>query len=159
MKITDCVNRLPPVHGKSPMKITRRFALIALLVLAMAVVLGASSPASAGAQKPTQVKLHPTADSPNRHATGTVTLSEPVTMWEMYRSVEVSVSKLAPNASYYMPVTLFDSFGFPAGVLNIPIQTDARGKGQRGFGQSGYYIIPSFQVYDASGTLVLTSNP
>ena len=60
--------------GRSPMKITRRFAVASLLVIAVAIVLGVPAPASAGKVKTPQVKLYPTADGPNRHATGTVTL-------------------------------------------------------------------------------------
>jgi hypothetical protein len=58
------------------MKITRRFAVASLLVVAVAVVLGAPAPASAGQRSSylTYVKLYPTADSPFRHATGTLTL-------------------------------------------------------------------------------------
>ena len=66
--------------GRSPMKTTRRFALATLLVVAVAVVLGAPAPASAGQRSSylTYVKLYPTADSPSRNATGTVTLLDPL---------------------------------------------------------------------------------
>ena len=147
--------------GRSPMKITRRFAVATLLVIAVAIVLGAPAPASAGKVKGTQgtqVTLYPTADSPSPRATGTVTLLDPVgSPLTYYRGLSVSVSKLAPNASYYLPVTVYDTRSGWSSFLNFWIQTDARGKGEGGF--SGYpYLITShsFQVYDASGTLVLT---
>ncbi len=155
------------------MKITRRFALTTLLVLAVAVVLGAPAPASAGPKMSVTCKLYPTADSPNRNATGTVTLLPASTPPE-YVAVAVSVSKLVPNASYYMPVTVLDPWRGTTGVWNVPIQTDAHGKGEGAWSghNRGYYndrynsyfydlFITSFpfQVYDSSGTLVLTSNP
>ncbi len=154
--IVIAASRLFP--GRSPMKITRRFAVASLLVLAVAIVLGAPALASAGANR-TSVKLYPAAHSPFPHATGKVTLydQEPGRLY--YDGVGVSVSKLAPNASYYMPVTVYG--GTTDGVYDVRIQTDARGNGGGGFsGVPFYYILPqSFQVYDASGTLVLTSNP
>jgi hypothetical protein len=94
--------------GRSPMKITRHFAVASLLVIAVAIVLGAPAPASAG-KKGDQfyAKLYPTADSLSRHATGTVTLYYGPPYY-IYDAVSVSVSKRAPNASYYMPVTVLD---------------------------------------------------
>ena len=148
------------------MKITRRFAVASLLVIAVAVVLGAPAPASAGKVKGTQftLKLYPTADSPSRNTTGSVTLW-PIDYGPACVEVGVSVSKLAPNASYYMPVTVLDPRSGMTWVYNIPIQTDARGNGERVYvrydyvNRYYYYILAStFQVYDASGTLVLTSN-
>ncbi len=155
--------------------------MASLLVLAMAVVLGAPAPASAGRRSSgTYVKLYPTADSPNRHATGTVTLYWSSTPPSVLYAVGVSVSKLAPNASYYMPVTVHEEVwrywsdygGYYVWVgsdeydYNVPIQTDAYGNGQgwvRGSGQYGIYyyecqITVTYQVYDASGTLMLTPN-
>ena len=153
------------LRGRSPMKITRRFAVASLLVLAVAIVLGAPAPASAGQRSSylTYVKLYPAADSPFRHATGTLTLHHPSQGSGLFFDrVSVSVSRLAPNASYYMPVTVYSTGGWSYGtyVVNVPIQTDARGNGGGGFNTSGYgYIMTqSFQVYDSSGTLVLTSN-
>ena len=138
------------------MKITRRFALATLLVLAVAVVLGAPAPASAASAT---FKLYPAADSPFPHATGMVNLSPEV---GFLSSFSVSVSKLAPNASYYTPVTVRSHdyyWGYYDYVYNVPIQTDARGNGKGGFGRSDSLITSYlFQVYDASGTLVLTSN-
>ena len=159
--IVLAASRLFP--GRSPMNTTRRFALATLLVLAVAVVLGAPAPASAFPQKKqgSQVKLYPAADSPSPNATGTLTLvSRPGRMF--YAAIHVSVSKLAPNASYYMPVTVVYNTWSGTGeeVFNVPIQTDARGNGGGGQGFNSGYIRPqfqSFQVYDASGTLVLTS--
>jgi len=146
------------------MKITRRFAVATLLVVVVAIVLGAPAPASAGKVKGTQVTLYPTADSPSRNATGTVTLAYPLGSGPLlyFRAVSVSVSRLAPNASYYMPVTVVYNTWSGTGeeVFNVPIQTDARGNGGGGQGFNSGYIRPqfqSFQVYDASGTLVLTS--
>jgi hypothetical protein len=151
--IVLAASRLFP--GRDPIKITRRFAVATVLAIAVAVVLGAPAPASAGQNtidSTKQLKLHPPADSPSLKAIGTVTVY-------YYRGVcegvSVSVSKLAPNASYYMPVT--SNYG----IIYIPIQTDARGNGRGWLGgyNSGYWITSqSFQVYDASGTLVLTSN-
>lgn len=157
--IVLAASRLFP--GRSPMKITRRFAVATLLVIAVAVVGGAPAPASAGKVKGTQVILYSAADSPSPNGTGTVTLLSPVgSPLTYYRGLSVSVSKLAPNASYYMPVTVYDTRSGWSSFLNFWIQTDARGKGEGAF--SGYpYLITSnsFQVSDASGTLVLTSNP
>ncbi len=171
---------------RSPMKITRRFAVASLLVFAVAVVLGAPAPASAGKVKGTQargtqVTLYPAADSPSPNATGTVALY-PGSAAPVIDAVVVSVSKLAPNASYYMPVTVHEDVWqfFPYYVdegywvwvrsyeydYNVPIQTDAHANGQGGLLGSGQYgnfyyedqITVTYQVYDASGTLVLTSN-
>ena len=158
--------------GKSPMKITRRFAVATLFVIAVAIFLGVPAPASAINPRRTQVervKLYPAADSPLPHATGTLTAS-----WSVggfgYDAVGVSVSRLAPNASYYMPVTVVDPWRGTIGVWNVPIQTDARGNGKggwsgynRGYYYGNYYDYHTttviFQLYDSSGTLVLTSNP
>ncbi len=153
------------------MKTTRRFAVASLLVLAVAVVLGTTAPASAGKVKGTQVTLYPTAESSSPKATGTVTLS--VYPRDMFPSaVAVSVSKLARNASYYMPVAVLDPWRGTTFVYNVPIQTDAHGNGESvwsGYNRGRYPFYPyyynyyitssSFQVYDSSGTLVLTSNP
>jgi hypothetical protein len=61
-----------------------------------------------------------------------------------------------------MPVTVYSTGGWSYGpyVVNVPIQTDARGNGGGGCNTSGYgYIMTqTFQVYDSSGTLVLTPN-
>ena len=111
------------------MKITRRFAVASLLVIAVAMVLGAPAPASAGHS--TQVTLYPAADSPSPNATGTVTLPPPVgSPIPYYRSLGVSISKLAPNASYYMPVTVVNRWTGWTSVVNVWIQTDAHGKGE-----------------------------
>ena len=167
MKTTDSVSCLPAVPGRSPMKITRRFAVASLLVLAVAIVLRAPAPASAGKVLGTQftLKLYPTADSPSRNTTGSVTLW-PIGYGPACAAVGVTVSRLAQNASYYMPVAwrYRDYWGvWHDQVYNVPIQTDAHGKGEGGLGfgyNSGRYIMASsFRVYDASGTLVLTSTP
>ena len=168
--IVLAASRLFP--GRSPMKITRRFALASLLVIAVAIVLGAPALASAGKRTyDTTLTLYPAADSPSPKASGTVTLvQDPGQIFYDYAAVHVSVSKLARNASYYMPVTVLDPWWGTTGVYNVRIQTDASGKGQGGWsgynrGHYGgyyynYYITTvTFQVYDASGTLVLTSNP
>jgi hypothetical protein len=152
------------------MKITRRYAVASLLIIAVAIVLGAPAPASAGKVKGTQftLKLYPTADSPSRNTTGSVTLW-PIDYGPACVAVGVSVSKLAPNASYYMPVAWrYRDYWriWHDQVYNVPIQTDARGNGGGGFSRTGglgpsdFLIMPSlFQVYDSSGTLVLTSIP
>ncbi len=152
------------------MKITRRFAGAALLVLAVAVVLGASAPASAGRNTYDALTLYPAVDSPSPRATGTVTLYQDRGLYQSVFGVSVSVSKLARNASYYMPVTVLDPWWGTTGVYNVRIQTDASGKGNGGWSgynrgyYGGYYYnyyitTATFQVYDSSGTLVLTSNP
>ncbi len=149
--IVLAASRLLP--GRSPMKVTRRLAVATLLVIAVAVVLGAPAPASA--QKHGQVKLYPAADSPFPHASGTVTAYPVDGTWATCM-ISVSVSKLAPNASYYMPVKLvgyWDYWGWHEGaVSNVPIQTDARGNGKSGSVLCEYC---SCQVYDSSATLVL----
>jgi hypothetical protein len=158
-RIVLAASRLFP--ERSPMKITRRFAVASLLVIAVAVVLGAPAPASAGKYKGTQATLYPAADSTSPRAIGKLTLLDPVgSPLTYYRGLTVSVTKLAPNAAYYMPVTVVNRWtGWTSGV-NVWIQTDAHGKGERGWGDTDYLITShSFQVYDASGTLVLTSNP
>ena len=159
-------SRLLP--GRSPMKITRRFAVASLLVVAVAVVLGAPAPASAGkTTTTTQYKLSPVTDSPSPHATGTVTEYRREFWVAWPYGVSVSVSRLAPNASYYMPVTMHSYINgeWYVGVFNVHIQTDARGKGVGGLSAlnnldpySYSYIEYYSQVYDASGTLVLTSS-
>ena len=153
------------------MKITRRFALASLLVIAVAIVLGAPALASAGRKTYDALTLYPAADSPFPHATGTLNLYHDRGLYYSAFAVSVSVSKLARNASYYMPVTVLDPWWGTTWVENIPIQTDASGKGTGGwsgynrgrYGYGGYYnyyiTTVTFQVYDASGTLVLTSNP
>jgi hypothetical protein len=100
--IVLAASRLFP--GRSPMKITRRFAVATLLVIAVAIVLGAPAPASAGQSTHT---LYPTANSPSPNATGTVTLYQDPGQG-LWIEVHVSVSNLAPNASYNMPVTVLD---------------------------------------------------
>ena len=149
------------------MKITRRFALATLLVVAVAVVLGASAPASAGKVK--GQTLYPAADSPSPKATGTVTLYQD--RGQIYYSVVgVSVSKLAPNASYYILVTVLDPWWGTTYDWNVLIQTDAHGKGESwlsgynagyygGYYYNYYITTVTFQVHDSSGTLVLTRNP
>jgi hypothetical protein len=167
--IVLAASRLFP--GSSPMKITRRFAAASLLVIAVAIVLGAPAPASAGRKTYDGLTLYPAVDSPFPQATGTVTLYHDSGLYYSVFAVSVSVSKLARNASYYMPVTVLDPWWGTTWVENIPIQTDARGKGGGGwsglnrghYGWGGYYnyyiTTVTFQVCDGSGTLVLTPNP
>ena len=163
--IVLAASRLFP--GRSPMKTTRRFAVATLLVIAVAVVLGAPGPASASQRTYNTLTLYPAADSPSPKATGTATLYESTP--PLYAAVSVSVSKLARNASYYMPVTARDPYWGTTRVWNVPIQTDASGKGKGGWSgfNAGYYgghyynwyiTTLTFQVYDSSGTLVLTSS-
>ncbi len=162
--IVLAASRLLP--GRSPMKITRRFAVASLLVVAVAVVLGTPAPASAAKRKHlTYVKLYPAADTPFRHATGMGTAMPAIEGWAVYQWVSVSVSRLAPNASYYMPVTVSDTWSGTGTLwfINVPIQTDARGNGEGGYfippsntGYSQYIVYQVFEVYDSSGTLVLT---
>jgi hypothetical protein len=167
MKTSGSVNRLPAVPGRSLMNITRRFAVASLLVIAVAVVLGASAPASAGA-----VKLSPPTDGPFPNASG---------QYQVYWSSiyppgpagslnSVSVSKLAPNTSYYIPLYYArwssDEHGYPVFLgwvlYHFSFQTDAHGAFKSGISKGGYgaivYVMPA--VYDSStGTLVLTSSP
>ncbi len=162
MKTTDSVRRLPASPGRSPINITRRFAVASLLVIAVAVVLGAPAPAFAGA-----AKLYPPTDGPFPNATGQVQLS--------YNSIyppgpatylnSISVSKLAPSSSYYMPLYYaewsVDEHGWPIflGWVLRPwyFQTDARGAYKSGTSKGGYgAIVYGVRVYDSStGTLVL----
>ncbi len=147
--------------GRSPMKITRRFAVASLLVIAVAVVLGTPAPASAAKRaRVTYVKLYPAADSPFPRATGTVTLYPAGAPYFLPYGVGVSVSRLAPNALYYMPGTFRwrDYYGVTHDEdYNVSIQTDAWGNGEGWFGRSDFLIMYySCQVYDSSGTLVLT---
>jgi Subtilase family len=99
--IVLAASRLFP--GRSPMKFTRRFDVATLLVIAVAVVLGTPAPASAAKAKGQQLALYPATDGPSPTATGKVILygdSSSMTC----DSVGVSVSRMAPNASFYMPV-------------------------------------------------------
>jgi hypothetical protein len=131
----------------------------------LAVALGASAPASAGTVKGQQLALYPAADSPSPNATGKVTLYGD-TYLMTYDAVGFSVSKLAPNASYYMPVSVVLVRTHALIVINVPIQTDVHGKAENVLpstqaSPNGWYIPLQgpFQVYDASGTLMLTSSP
>ncbi len=144
------------------MKITRRFAVATLLVIAVAVVLGTPAPASAGA-----VKLHPPTDGPFPNASGQVQLSySPINPGAGYYVNSVSVSRLAPNTSYYIPVSVAlwsrDEHGFPLfkgwELRNWYFQTDAHGAYKSGMSKGGYAaIFNGVKVYDSStGTLVLT---
>jgi hypothetical protein len=158
--IVLAASRLFP--GRSPMKITRRFALATLLVLAVAVVLGAPVPASAGAGK-----LFPPTDGPFPNASGQYQMS-----WSavyppgpVYSLTSVSVSKLAPNTSYYIPLYFarwsVDEHGYPVFVgwvlRNCYFQTDAHGAYKSGTSKEGSgAILYGVQVFDSStGTLVL----
>ncbi len=141
------------------MKTTRRFAT--LLVIAVAVVLDAPAPASAGRGTYDTYKLYPAADSPFPHATGKLTLYSAGPPTFLADGVGVSISRLAPNASYYMTLTWTyrDYLGFwHDQFYNVPIQTDAHGNGGGGFSASRYggFIVSWSEVYDSSGTLVLT---
>ena len=149
------------------MKITRRFAVATLLVIAVAIVLGAPAPAS-GQSTQVPLTLYPAADSPTPNATGTVTLYKDRGQF-FFIEVHVSVSNLAPNASYNMPVTVLDPWWGTTSVYPVRIQTDAHGNGESGWSgrNRGYYnghyynyyiTTVTFQVYDSSGTVVLTSN-
>ena len=149
------------------MKITRRFAVASLLVIAVAVVLGATALASAGAEK-----LYPPTDGPFPNASGQYqgSWSSIYPPGDHYSMNSISVSKLAPNTSYYMPLYYArwssDEHGWPiflGWVLhNCPFQTDARGAYKSGSSKGGYGAIlyGGVQVYDSStGTLVLAAYP
>jgi hypothetical protein len=148
------------------MKITRRFAVASLLVFAVAIVLGAPAPASAGKVKGMQVTLYPAAESPFPNASGQASLSWDYGIYSLLNSV--SVSKLAPNTSYYIPVYFkvwhIDEHGWPywSGEWRLvwySLQTDARGAYKSGNVRGGAGCVSGgeVQVYDSStGTLVLT---
>ncbi len=138
--------------GRSPMKITRRFAVATLLVVAVAVVLGAPAPASAGRwtgpNNMVQVKLYPPTDGPFPNASGQLSVSidsSGASGWLR----GVAVSKLAPNTSYNM---------WPYG---ISFRTDAHGAYKSGNVLGPMVnVLYALQVHDSSsGTVVLTSKP
>src|SRR5262245_27328810 len=105
------------------MKTTKHFALAALLVLG--ALLGPSTTAAAlHVGQKTQVKLYPPADNPPfPQASGSVTLSlsrPPAEYW----FGSVSVSKLAPNTSYFMPVMAYDLYTNDLVEYQVTFQTD-----------------------------------
>jgi hypothetical protein len=119
------------------MKFTRRFAVASLLVIAVAVVLGAPASANGGMN---QVKLRPPADGPFPNASGQVSLY--VEKGSIYYGAQnVSVSKLAPNTSYFMPVYIrwFNGYVWYMSPSIYSFQTDARGGYKSGMG--GYYVF------------------
>jgi hypothetical protein len=136
------------------MKITRRFAVVRLLVIAVAVVLGASAPAYAA-------KLYPPTDGPFPNASGQyqVSYSSIYPPGPHYYLTRVSVSKLAPNTSYYIPVYLaqwsVDEHGYPVFVGWVLrywyFQTDSRGAYKSGMSKGEYgAILAGVSVYDSS---------
>ncbi len=149
--------------GRSPMKITRRFAVASVLAIAVTMVLGTTAPASAGT-----AKLYPPTAGPFPNATGQVQLSynSIYPPGPVYYLNSVSVSKLAPNTSYYIPLYFarwsVDEHGYPVFVgwalYNFSFQTDARGACKSGMSKGGSAaILYGVKVYDSStGTLVLT---
>ena len=147
------------------MKTMKHVALVAVLGIAVAVVLGTPAPATAGWKRPVNVKLYPPADGPFPAARGTMTLY-PSSRPPAVGGVTVSVSKLAPNTWYVMPVYIrysyWDSYWgwlvYWEGWSGVSIQTDANGNGRGSI--SADECHPEGNVYDSStGTLVLTSNP
>jgi hypothetical protein len=131
----------------------KRFTWIALLNAAVLVC--ATWTASARVRDNIHITLSPPADSLFPHAGGSITLAlyrPPIWYWLN----EVSVSKLAPNASYYMPLYVYDSYGRWAWI-NLPIKTDTRGNCMGSVGGRLIDVATGFEVYDSSGTLVLTS--
>ena len=168
MKTIDSVSGLPAVSGRSPVKITRRFAVASLLVIAVAILFGAPASASAGS-----VKLYPPTAGPFPNASGTyaVSSSSIYPPGPAYYINSLSVSKLAPNTPYYIQVYLaqwsVDQHGYPVFkgwmLRNWYFQTDAQGAyksgvSKGGFGAIGYgAIFYGVKVHDSStGTLVLT---
>ena len=145
--------------GRSPMKITRRFAVATLLVIAVAIVLGAPAPAFANGHK-AQVKLYPAAGGPFPNASGQVSLS--MDLYSFSGALNsVAVSKLAPNTSYFMPlyIQVWNGTYWQFEPYLISFQTDAHGAYKSGCGRI-VSTLYGFEVYDsATGTLVLTSNP
>ena len=147
------------------MKTTNHYALAAVLGIAVAVVLGTAAPATAFGDK-ARVYLHPPVYPPGPfpNASGKVSLTQASSGWELAWLDQVSVSGLAPNTSYYMPLTVYD---FDSGQwmfwTSLQFQTDPRGNWK---GSPGWLIVMQvwwgswepFEVYDSStGTLVLTS--
>lgn len=147
------------------MKTTKQFALAALLGIAVAVVLGTAAPATAGGTN-FKLALYPPADSPLTNASGSVALT--LYYESDYRLDGVWVSRLAPNTSYYMPLTVYD---FESGqwiATSLQFQTNQRGNWHGSlewhlavyWGWGGMPILPPFEVYDSSThALVLTSSP
>ena len=142
------------------MKTTNYFALTALLVIAAAVVLGTPAAATAAGNK-AHLQLYPPVYPPGPfpNASGKVSLTQASSNWEVSWLDRVSVSGLAPNTSYYMPLS---------GQSDLWFQTDPRGnwKGSPGWLVEtnrptwGGWVFYTFEVYDSStGTLVLTSSP
>jgi len=142
------------------MKTTKHFAL---MVMAVALVLGTAAPATAGGTH-FKLDLYPPADSPLPNASGSVALT---LYYEAdYRLDSVSVSRLAPNTSYYMPLTVYD---FDSGqwiATSLQFQTNQRGNwlGSLEWHLAVYWtwgggpFLPPFDVYDSSThTLVLTN--
>lgn len=130
----------------------KRFTWNALVSAAVLVCAASTATATSRLQKGT-AKLYPVAESPFPSASGTVTWYRTVYVYPPGVSIIVSVSKLAPNASYYMPVLVYDpSRGWwPDEVW---IQTDSHGNG--GSEASGWELSTASEVYDSSGTLVLS---
>ena len=96
-------------------------------ILAAAMLMGAISTADAAQPgNKAHVTLYPPAGSPFPQASGSVTLSlfsPPAAYW----LDTVAVSKLAPNASYYMPLQVkdFSTGQWVSGTLVF--QTDSHG--------------------------------
>lgn len=158
--IVSAASRLLP--GTNPMKLTRGIAVASLLIIAVAAVLGAPAPASAGT-----VKLYPPADGPFPSASGQVQLyyNSIYPPGPVYYLNSISVSRLAPNTSYYMPLYYAqwsrDEHGYTVFVgwalYNYSFQTDTHGAYKSGTSKGGYgAVLYGVSVYDSStGTLVL----
>ena len=149
------------------MKPTKHFALAALLLLAMAVVLGTPAAATAFGGK-ASVPLRPPVGGPFPNASGGLSLTQASPDWEVSWLDRVSVSGLAPNTSYYMPLFVEDDVSGQWFFTSLQFQTDPRGnwKGSPGWLVEtahltwGGLVFHPFEVYDSStGTLVLTSRP
>lgn len=149
------------------MKPTKHFALAAMFVMAVAFVLGTATPATAGPRK-TQFKvgLYPPADSPLPNATGSIAVT--VYYQQDYRLDGVSVSNLAPNTSYYFPLTVYDSDSGQWFGTFFQFQTNERGNWRGAVdglaplcgGYWGGTPYVCFDVYDSSThTVVLTTDP
>jgi hypothetical protein len=160
--IVLAASRLLP--GRSPMKITRRFAVTALLVSAVAVaalLAGASALAGHGGYGQTSTyrfKLPPTGIEPD--ASGVVKMA-----LSLYNPVSgargtVTCTGLTPNANY---VVLINAVyyngvqGFPW-TYRFSFTTDARGAGGIAYSVQCSSFGPTFGVTGGpSGQLVLAS--
>ena len=148
--IVLAASRLLP--GRSPKKITRRFAVATLLVLAVAVAALLAGPSvlakpAYGHISTYSVKLAPTGIEPD--AAGVAKVSLAFFLPGPIASGTVTCKGLTPNANYVVRIIGGTS------VASVPFTTDARGAGTITYGV-GSSFVPTFLVYGGpSGQLVL----